>query len=581
MNDDFNNACAAFADFHRRVLQGIAQPAANATPPWLVAGAQAWLKALADDPQAWQSRWTRHVADQYRLWQQHVGDAEDLPAKKPLTDSRFRGTAWQQPYFAWLAESYLMTARWTDECLRDAPLDEDTRRRLAFYVHQYVDALSPANFLWSNPEAIARARETQGASLAAGLEQLREDAERGRVSNVDRSAFRVGGNLAVTPGEVVYENRLIQLIQYRASTPQVYERPLVIVPPCINKYYVLDMRPENSFVRHAVDLGHTVFMVSWRSADAELAQLTWDDYLQEGVMTALRTARDIAGTRTVNALGFCVGGTLLASALAVMATRREQVAHSLTLLTTLLDYSDTGELSVFIDEHYVAARESTLAAGGLLDGNELALAFASLRANDLVWRYVVNNYLLGRKPEAFDLLYWNDDSTNLPGPMYVWYLRQMYLENRLRQPGALTMCGTPVDLSRLRMPLFAVAAEQDHIVPWRTAYDSARLLGGRMEFVLTASGHIAGVVNPPPGDRRRYRAGTPDDASAAEWCARTPLRQGSWWPHWGKWLARRAGKRIAARGVGNADHPGIEPAPGRYVTARPTTPEQPNVRSTT
>lgn len=425
--------------------------------------------------------------------------------------------------------------------------------------------MCPANFAWTNPQALKRAYETRGESLAAGLKNLRADLDLGRVSNVDRTAFRIGENVATTPGAIVFENELIQLIQYRAATPRVHERPLLIVPPCINKYYILDLQPGNSLVRYAVSRGHTVFMVSWRNAGADLARLTWDDYLASGILQAIAIARDICGVDEINALGFCIGGTLLATGLAVLHAKGERPVKSLTLLATLLDYGDAGELGMFIDEAYVAQRERELAAAGLLRGEELALAFASLRANDLVWRYVVNNYLLGHTPAAFDLLYWNDDSTNLPGPMYLYYLRNMYLENNLRVPGKLALCGIPVDLGRIDVPAYAVAAHEDHIVPWRTAYSSARLLKSKIEFVLTASGHIAGVVNPPPGTRRRYWCGTDAYADADAWLAAATCRDGSWWPHWARWLAKHAGKRIAQRTVGTAQHPEIEPAPGRYV----------------
>ncbi|MGE5526299.1 MAG: PHA/PHB synthase family protein [Rhodospirillaceae bacterium] len=568
MDLDSQSAFTAYADIHRRLMEGIFQPFTHGgNTAWSAELLKAWNAELAHHATRWQEREQRYVREQLELWQRLIGASPSGHTQGPqLTDRRFRGEAWRHPFFAYLAQSYLLTQRWIEEIVNDAPVDEHAKRRLAFLARQYTDAISPANFAWSNPEALKRAIETRGESLVAGLGNMREDAERGRVSNVDRRAFRVGVNLAITPGAVVYENELIQLIQYRATTEQVYERPLVIVPPCINKYYILDLRPENSFVRYAVSRGHTVFVVSWRNVPPQLAHLTWDDYLTLGVMRAIEVARDICGVDEVNALGFCVGGTLLAGALAVMQARGERRVHSMTLLTTMLEYADTGELGVFIDEQYVAQRERQLIKGGLLRGEELALAFASLRANDLIWRYVVNNYLLGNRPEAFDLLYWNDDSANLPGPMYSYYLRNMYLENNLCKPCKLDMCGVPVDLGKLDMPAYAVAAQQDHIVPWKTAYASAALLGGKIEFVLTASGHVAGVVNPPPGKRRRYWSGGGLTADSDAWLAKAICHEGSWWPHWSRWLARQAGKRIAARAPGNPKYPEIEPAPGRYVT---------------
>ena len=568
MDTNTQTAYDAFASFHRKLIEGIAQPLAGPDgSAWMGGLLEAWSAGLARNAGQWREREERYAREQLALWERLVATPpkSDAPSEQVRADRRFRGAGWREPYFAYLAESHLLQERRLAQWVEDLPLQTQAKRKLAFLARQYADAMSPANFAWSNPEALKRALETHGASLTAGLKRLAADVPLGRVSNVDRSAFEIGSNLGITPGAVVYENELMQLVQYRATTGRVYERPLVIVPPCINKYYILDLRPENSLVRHAVARGHTVFMVSWRNVSGELARLKWDDYLELGVMKAIAVARDICGVPQVNALGFCVGGTLLASALAVLRARGEQPVRSLTLLATMLDYGDTGELGVFIDEAYVAQREGQLAAGGILRGEELALAFASLRANDLIWRYVVNNYLLGNDPEAFDLLYWNDDSANLPGPMYTYYLRNMYLENNLRTPGKLSMCGTPVDLGQLDMPVYSVAAREDHIVPWPTAYASAALLGGRIEFVLTASGHIAGVVNPPPGKRRRYWAGAEMTADSAAWLAAAGCHTGSWWPHWARWLARHGGRRVPQRTVGAAKYPEIEPAPGRYV----------------
>jgi polyhydroxyalkanoate synthase len=339
-----------------------------------------------------------------------------------------------------------------------------------------------------------------------------------------------------------------------------------MVPPCINKYYILDLQPESSFVRFAVEQGHTVYMISWRNMPHEMGQATWDDYLEHGVIKALEVATEVCGTPQVNALGFCVGGTLLGSALAVLRAQERDPVASLTLLATMLDFSDTGELSVFIDEAYVRKREQDFAQGGVLHGRELALTFASLRANDLIWQYVVNNYLKGRTPDAFDLLYWNSDSTNLPGAMYVYYVRNMYLENNLRLPNRLTMCGVPVDLRRVDMPVYSLATREDHIVPWKTAFASARLLAGKIETVLAASGHIAGVINPATKNRRHYWLNPEPEEDPERWLAGAATHPGSWWPHWSAWLARFGGQRVAARSTpGGGDYREIEPAPGRYV----------------
>lgn len=484
-------------------------------------------------------------------------------------DRRFKAAAWrEQPYFALLKQGYLLYAEYLRELAHDALLSPVDRRRLEFATRQYLDAVAPTNFLATNPDALARALATEGASLVQGLNNLAADVQKGRITMTDEHAFCVGENLAVTPGSVVFRNDLIELIQYAPTTPTVYRRPLVIVPPSINKYYILDLRPENSFVRHAVAQGHTVFMVSWRNIPPELGSLGWDDYIEQGALTALRVAREISGSRTVNALGFCVGGTILACALAVLAARGDRSVTSTTLLTTMLDFTDSGEISVYVSRELLAAREPHLAAGERVHGAELASAFASLRANDLVWNYVVGNYLKGETPPAFDLLYWNGDSTNLPGPMYVYYLRNMYLDNRLREPGALTVAGEPVDLARITMPTYVYASHDDHIVPWRSAYRTTALVGGDVTFVLGASGHIAGVVNPPEPPRRHHwvndlLADDPDD-----WLAGGQTRPGSWWPHWSRWLAAYGGaRRRAPAKTGNRKYPPLEPAPGSYVRA--------------
>jgi polyhydroxyalkanoate synthase subunit PhaC len=415
---------------------------------------------------------------------------------------------------------------------------------------------------------LAKALETEGASLVQGLRNLADDAQKGRITMTDEQAFAVGTNLAQTPGSVVFRNDLIELIQYDATTPTVYKRPLVIVPPCINKYYILDMKPENSFVRHAVAEGHTVFMISWRNIPLELGHLTWGDYLEQGTLTAIRVAREISGSRQLNALGFCVGGTLLACTLAVLAERHDSTVASATFLTTMLDFADPGEIGVYISSEFLASQELALLAGQRVHGSELAGAFASLRANDLVWNYVIGNYLKGETPPAFDLLYWNGDSSNLPGPMYVYYLRNMYLDNRLRVPGALSMAGASIDLSRITVPSYVYASRDDHIVPWHSAYRTTELLGGDCTFVLGASGHIAGVVNPPHPPRRNYWTNELITDDADDWLQRATSVPGSWWPHWDAWLAGLGGARRAApQHPGNAAYPPLMPAPGDYVRA--------------
>ncbi len=525
------------------------------------------------DPARWQQAQQGWYAQQFALWSQ-LGAAQAGNDASPAPDRRFAAPEWREPYFAWLSQSYLITAQWLAALVDGVNIDAHDKKKVTFMVRQWIDASSPANCAWSNPEALTRAARTQGASLAEGLRNLRADLPKGMVSMVDESAFGVGRNLGVTPGAVVFENALMQLIQYRPSTPTVHERPLLMVPPCINKFYILDLQPENSLVRYAVEQGHTVFMVSWRNAPPAMGNTTWDDYVQQGVITAIESAGKICGVKKINALGFCVGGTLLASALAVLKAKRKSPVASLTLLATMLDFCDTGELSVFIDEAYVQRRERQFAAGGVLQGRELAITFASLRANDLIWNYVVNNYLKGQTPPPFDLLYWNSDSTNLPGAMYAWYVRHAYLENNLRVPGKLTVCGVPLNLSRIDLPAYLLATREDHIVPWKTAYASTQILKGRLTFVLAASGHIAGVINPASRDKRNYWTDGPPGADAEAWLAGAASRPGSWWKHWREWLAPQAGKMIPSRAaLGGAGYTEIETAPGRYVQEKPTPPD--------
>jgi polyhydroxyalkanoate synthase len=482
-------------------------------------------------------------------------------------DRRFHGSAWHQlPYFSLVMQSYLLYAEYLRAIAHVVPLPRADKQRLEFATRQYLDAIAPSNFPATNPDVIARAIRTEGESLVQGLRNLAEDARKGRITMTDERAFTVGRNIAVTPGSVVFRNELIEIIQYDATTPKVGRRPLVIVPPCINKYYILDLKPENSFVAHAVAQGHTVFMVSWRNVPPELGGLTWDDYLEQGPITALRVARAITGSKTVNALGFCVGGTLLACALAVLAARHDSCVVSATFLTTMLDFEDPGEIGVYVTREFLAAREPQLTAGQRVPGSELAGAFASLRANDLVWNYVVGNYLKGETPPPFDLLYWNGDSANLAGPMYVYYLRNLYLDNRLRERDALTMAGAAVDLSRITVPTYVYASRDDHIVPWRSAYRTTALVGGDVTFVLGASGHIAGVVNPPVPPKRNYWTNELITDNPDDWLARADSVPGSWWPHWARWLAEYRGTLHAApRSAGSALYPPLEPAPGSYV----------------
>ena len=511
------------------------------------------------------------VERQRALWTALASGLRESQVRAEPGDRRFSAQAWRDnPYYSYLKQSYLLAAEYLERLVEAAALEGQAKERLRFTVRQWIDAMSPANFAATNPEVMRQVQETRGASLAQGLANLVADAGRGRISQTDDAAFEVGRNLAVTPGAVVHENELMQLIQYAPATPEVGKRPLVMVPPCINKFYILDLRPANSFVRYALEQGHTVFMVSWRNPGAAQGRLSWDDYLEQGVLEALRTAREITQADRVNALGFCVGGTLLGTALAVLAAKGEDLVESATLLAAMLDFSDTGQIGLFVDAASVAQREAALGGGGILPAAELATVFSALRANDLIWPYVVNNYLLGGKPAAFDILYWNGDGTNLPGPMVCWYLRNAYLENRLRIPGAAICLGVAVDLGRVDRPSFIVATREDHIVPWRTAYRSLEAMGGDKTFVLGASGHVAGIINPPADGRRSHWMGAPQREPDA-WLAGAQEAPGSWWPRWAAWLEDfKGGARKAPTKAGNARFKPIEPAPGRYVREKAT-----------
>jgi polyhydroxyalkanoate synthase len=510
------------------------------------------------------------------LIQQATASASKIPE---LKDRRFSSEAWSAtPAYAFTAAWYLLNARYLQEMVDALDTDPKVRERIRFAVQQWTAAASPSNFFALNPEAQKTLLDSKGESLRQGVMNLLGDMQRGKISQTDESRFVVGDNLANTEGSVVFENDLLQLIQYKPRTATVRERPLLIVPPCINKFYILDLQPENSLVAHGLDSGHQVFLISWRNADQSIAHKTWDDYIGEGVLTAIETVSKISGREQINTLGFCVGGTMLATALAVAAARGEHPAASMTLLTAMLDFSDTGVLDVFVDEAHVQMREQTIggkngAPVGLMRGLEFANTFSFLRPNDLVWNYVVDNYLKGRTPVPFDLLYWNSDSTSLPGPMYVWYLRNTYLENKLREPGALTTCGEPVDLSKIDVPTFIYGSREDHIVPWQTAYASVPLLSGPLKFVLGASGHIAGVINPPAKKKRNFWTLEGDvktlPESADEWFEAATEVPGSWWPEWTTWLDQYGGKKVKPRATaGSAEYPVIEPAPGRYVRQR-------------
>lgn len=490
-----------------------------------------------------------------------------------FTDRRFADAAWSQASYGALAALYLLNSDVLTQLTQALPIeDEKARGRLKFLVQQTIAACAPSNFLNLNPEAQQRIIETQGASLVLGMMHLATDMQDGKLRQCDKGEFEVGVDLAVTKGSVVYQNPLLQLIQYTPLTEQQFKRPILIVPPAINKFYILDLQPHNSLVRYLLEQGHPVFLTSWRNADMSVADATWDDYL-EAIASAVKAVQDINNGALINTVGYCVGGTLLSSALAVMAARGQNPAASLTLLATFLDFEDTGEISIFIDEDLVQYRENTIGDVdngniGLFRGEDMANTFSLLRPNDLWWNYSVDKYLKGHKPKPLDMLYWNNDSTNLPGPFYCYYLRHTYHQNDLKS-GNLMCCGEQLDLGKLNMPAYLVGTKEDHIVPWTSAYASTQIIKGPTRFILGASGHIAGIVNPPAQKKRSYWAAENTQETAEKWLESAQEFPGSWWTDWMSWLASLdAEQQPAPKKLGNTQYPTLEAAPGSYVKAQ-------------
>jgi polyhydroxyalkanoate synthase len=524
--------------------------------------------------QAQASLWNDYLT----LWQRATqrllrGESAEPVIAPPPEDRRFRDAAWNDSaVFDFIKQSYLLTAR----CIQGAVsqvegLDEHTARKVDFYTRQFVDAIAPSNFLMTNPEVIRATLESRGQNLVSGLKNLLDDMERGKgrlaINMTDPAAFRIGENVAATPGKVVYRNDLIELIQYAPTTETVKRRPLLIIPPWINKYYILDLRPRNSFIAWAVGRGHTVFVISWVNPDERLAAKSFDDYLREGPLAALDAMEAATGERTANVIGYCLGGTLLACALAFMTAKRDARVKSATYLVTMVDFAEAGELSVFIDEEQLTALEERMSNKGYLEARDMHTTFNMLRANDLIWSFVVNNYLLGKSPLPFDLLYWNADSTRMPAAMHSFYLRKMYQQNKLAEPGGITIAGVPIDLRKIKTPAFILSTREDHIAPWRSTYAATRLYAGPVKFVLSASGHIAGVVN-PPGGKYGHWENENNPPTPEEWLATATQHEGSWWPLWERWVARYAGGNVPARRPGDGKLPPLEDAPGSYVKVR-------------
>jgi polyhydroxyalkanoate synthase len=549
--DEFGLA-KAFMDLSARML----------AEPWKLAEAQ-----------------TRMFWDYVSLWQSTalklMGQGTNPIAEPALGDNRFRDADWQDHFlFDYIKQSYLIAARHIHDAVASVEgLPQDTQNRINFFTRQYVDALSPSNFALTNPQVLRETLQSGGQNLLRGLNNLLADLERGggelRISMTDETAFKVGVNVATAPGKVVFQNDLMQLIQFSPSTETVFREPLLIMPPWINKYYILDLREKNSFIRWAVGQGHTVFVISWVNPDESYAQKSFEDYMFDGPLAALDAIERATGTRDINLIGYCLGGTLLGATLAWMAAKDDRRVASATFFVSLLDFSIPGELGVFIDESQVENLERRMSERGYLEGSEMAATFNMLRANDLVWSFVIHNYLLGKDPFPFDLLYWNSDSTRMPAKMHSFYLRSMYLQNRLKDPGGVTLGGVPIDLRKITVPAYFISTAEDHIAPWKSTYKGARLLAGPTRFVLGGSGHIAGIVNPPSANKYGFWTNPELPETADAWLAAAVKQEGSWWSDWQGWIAGRNGaERVPARIPGAGGLKAIEDAPGSYVKLR-------------
>jgi len=527
----------------------------------------------------------RLAESQMNLWWEYMSlwqgsmlrlmGAQATPVAVPAKgDKRFKHEDWHEHFlFDYIKQSYLITARWMhDQVASVEGLDEQTKKKVDFFTRQYIDALAPSNFALTNPEVFRETVASGGQNLVKGLNNLLDDIERGggqlRISMTDSKAFELGVNIATTPGKVVFQNELMQLIQYEPTTRKVWKRPLLVIPPWINKYYILDLREKNSFLRWAVGEGMTVFVVSWVNPDEKLAHKDFEDYLTEGTLAALDAIAKATGEDDVNVIGYCLGGTLLAATLGHLAAKKDKRIASATFMTSLIDFTAAGELEVFIDEAQVASLEKKMNERGYLEGSEMASTFNMLRANDLIWSFVINNYLLGRDPFPFDLLHWNCDSTRMPAAMHSFYLRNMYMNNLLVKPDALTLAGTKIDLSKVTTPAYFVSAIEDHIAPWKTTYAGTQILNGKSQFVLSGSGHIAGMVNPPAANKYAFWTNEKLPATPDAWFANAKQHEGSWWPNWRQWVTPHLGREVPARVPGKGKLKVIEAAPGTYARIR-------------
>jgi polyhydroxyalkanoate synthase len=523
--------------------------------------------------------------DYSALWQSSMfklmGQSPAPVAEPTKSDKRFRHEDWQEHFlFDYVKQSYLLTARWLHDAVASVDgLDERTQKKVDFFTRQYIDALAPSNFALTNPEVFRETISTGGQNLVKGLNNLLDDIERGngklRISMTDSKAFELGVNIATTPGKVVFQNDLMQLIQYEPATKKVYKRPLLIIPPWINKYYILDLREKNSLIKWCLERGLTVFVISWVNPDERLAGKDFVDYMLEGPLAAIGAIEKVTGEKDVNALGYCLGGTLLAATLAHLAAKKKPRIASASFMTTLIDFTGAGELEVFIDEEQVQALEKRMQDRGFLEGSAMANTFNMLRSNDLIWSFVINNYLMGRDPFPFDLLHWNCDSTRMPAKMHSFYLRNMYMKNALKMPDGISLAGTPIDVGKVAVPTYFVSAVEDHIAPWKTTYAGPRLLGGKSRFVLSGSGHIAGMINPPSAKKYGYWTNEELPEDAEQWLKGARQHEGSWWEDWIAWLGPKLGSKVTARepgkGAGKSKIKVIEAAPGSYARLRTDT----------
>ncbi len=530
---------------------------------------------LAADPAPLAGTWLELSQSWSALWSYgfaRMAGVDAEPVVRPVeNDRRFRDSAWDDvPWFDLMKQAYLVNARaCTSLPARVADLDESSRDRLAFAARQVTDALAPTNFFPTNPEALRAAVESGGASAVDGMRRFLRDLDpetrRPRLRMCPPDAFAVGETVATTPGKVVFQNDLIQLIQYTPATETVRRRPLLLVPPWMNKFYVMDLRPGNSMVEWLVAQGHTVFIISWVNPDSSLAGKGFDDYMLEGPLAALEAIERATGEREVNAVGYCLGGILLSALSAWLQARGDTRLASTTYLATMVDFSDVGAIGVFIDEEGLPALESAISAQGYLSGQQVADTWRAVRANELIWSFWVNSYLLGKEPPAVDLLFWNCDPTNMPAATHTFVMRNMYVGNRLREPGGLTLAGETIDVTRVTTPSYVLSTVEDHIAPWKTTYETTQLFAGPVEFVLGASGHIAGVINPPAKGKYGHWTHAKTPSTPDEWLAAAKEHEGSWWPHWDRWLEAFGGGEVPARVPGSGGLPAIEDAPGSYV----------------